>query len=85
MAVVDVPLHQDVQSRFMDGHDAAGQLVQLVPIQIQTHDVMADLGQTGRRDQADITGSDDRDPHVASLACRVLPCSRSQPLMNPQA
>src|SRR5262249_49658527 len=49
---------------------AAVDAVYLLAVDVDADDVVADLGETGARDQADVAGSDDADLHHASSASR---------------
>ena len=56
-------LHEFLQARFVN-RDAAGlKQFDLGRVVVHADDVMADLGETGTGDQADVAGADDRQLH----------------------
>ena len=55
-----------LQARFVDRNTAFLKDADLFRIDVQTQDVIADLGQTGTTDQTDITGADNSNFHETS-------------------
>ena len=51
------------QARLVDRHAAGTQLGDLVVLVVHTDDLVAEVGEDGARDEADVAGSDDADVH----------------------
>src|SRR6185503_15254284 len=68
-SLADVALQERLEPVFMDRRLAAVDALDLGGIDIHAGAVVADLGEAGARDEADVAGADDADPHQASSAC----------------
>jgi hypothetical protein len=59
-----IATHHVLQAGLVDRDAAVFQDLDLGGVQVQAQHIVADLGQAGARDQADITGADDSDFHA---------------------
>jgi hypothetical protein len=62
-ARVDVRLDHRIQTRLEDRNPAFLENADLVRIEVETEHVVADVGQTGSRNQTDVAGTDDSNFH----------------------
>src|SRR5205085_6149197 len=62
-----VGLDHRLQARLVDRNDAVVEAFDLRRVDVDAHDVMADLRQAGAGDEADIAGAEDGDAHERSL------------------
>ena len=62
-AVLDVVLHQLVEAGLEDGHAPVAQAFDLGAVLVDADHIDAELREAGARDEADIAGADDGDPH----------------------
>jgi hypothetical protein len=67
-ALADVALEQILQAVLVDRRLAAVDAVDLALVDVDAQAVVADLGEAGAGDDADIAGADDGDLHQASSA-----------------
>ena len=56
-----VAREQLLQARLVDRHLAAAQALDLLGVDVHAPDVAAELGEAGRRDEADVAGADHSD------------------------
>ena len=66
-AFAAVPLHEFEQARLVDRQLARVERLDLRRVVVDADDVVAALGEAGRRDEADVPGADDRDFHSCHL------------------
>ncbi len=64
-----------LEAGFVDRHAAAVQHVDLGRIDVEAQNVVADLGQAGARDQADIARADHRDFHARDPIAALIAAS----------
>ncbi len=57
-----------IKAGFIDRHAAGQDRIDLASVLIDAHDVMAEIGETGARYQADISRADHRDLHKLPAA-----------------
>ena len=77
---LSVPGQEVLEARLVDRHPAGTQLLDPLRKDVAHHDVVAQVGETGTGDEADVAGAEDRDPGhpVATFSPAAAGPSRSR-------
>ena len=78
-----VAVDQRVKPRFVDRHDAFAKTFDLRGVLVDAHDIMAEIGETGPRDEADIARPDHCDFHAFRPFMSRRPIFRSTRSLRP--
>ena len=73
----DVALHDLGQPRLVDRQAAALEQGDLGGVDVEAIDVVAEIGEAGGGDEADVAGTDDRDFHGDAPSAEA-PCSKAE-------